>query len=170
MNHKKINYNPRVVLKRVVVRNNDIVEQQSSESVSNANSSTMASESMADNLPSTSNEHPAVQIVPNDTNETERNQSDVTLINFNFADIVEILDDSTATISNAQPRNNRNLIMLLLNISAPNHPTIDQLNLSQNGTTVTNESIDSKDNVLAAAHVSESMEPLVIKDFDSLNS
>lgn len=169
MTDKHINFNPRVVLSRLKYCNTEIVQRESSENISHSSSpsisfSTLAenSSSMAEKSPSKEHEQPAEQIERSVAIKSEADQSDITFINFNIAGVVDLMDDSNAAISNSEAGNNRNVIMLLLNFSGSNPPTVNVSSLSENESTMsesTDEAVDSKENVLV-----ESTDQLVIKN------
>lgn len=184
MTDKHAHLNPRVVVHRLETLNTEIVQpklQKSSENLScesSASSSTHSENklSMVEKHPNT--QRLAVQIAQNNANESvadvDENQPEVTLINLDFAEVVEIRDDSESTNRLPETRQNRNVIMLLLNISTSNHSSSS---LSISNLTApsqiearipesTIEEIDSKEHLTAtvpidSSHMSDSIDQLV---------
>lgn len=184
MTDKHVHLNPRVVMHRLETLNTEIVQPKLTESIENVSCQSSASSSthsenrvlMAEKHPNT--ERLAVQIAQNTANESDatvdENQSEVTLINLDFAGVVEIRDDSSSTNRLPETRQNRNVIMLLLNISTSNRSSA---NVSLSNLTAPSQiearipeptiiEIDSKEHLTAtvpidSSHMSDSIDQLV---------
>lgn len=163
MSEINVNLRPCVVLDRLCIRDIENVgktqiektNENSSNSTNIGASPSPVAESTAEMNETDASERHNDQINspdnPTDSNDILReNQSDVTLLNFDVAEIVQITDDGEPTNSyaSANPMN-RNVVMLMINFSTLSHMMVPRSTTAETLTST----VDSKENLLATASI-----------------